>query len=61
MKLVLSLVSAALLAAGCASSADAPAGAGASAESCAAQATACRAGTLFRCEGGGWNSTFRSC
>jgi hypothetical protein len=62
MKPVLYFLSAALLAGGCASSTpDQSAAAGASTESCTPQATACRAGTLFRCEGGGWNSTFRGC
>jgi hypothetical protein len=61
MKLALPLISAALLLGACSSTPDSSAAAGSSAQSCTPQATSCRAGTLFRCEGGGWNSTFRGC
>jgi len=65
MKLVFSLVSAAVLLAGCGSpvkEGTGSAAAGGTVASCDRPgATQCRAGTLFRCEAGAWNSRFRSC
>jgi hypothetical protein len=64
MKLFYSLIAATLALAGCGSSpvSQDSAAAGASVAACdRPSATACRAGTLFRCEGGAWNSTFKGC
>lgn len=68
MKLVFSLVSAAVLLAGCGSpvkertGSAAAGGTGGTVASCDRPgATQCRAGTLFRCEAGAWHSRFRSC
>jgi len=64
MKTVLSLVSVALLLAGCGSAPkeESAAAGGATVARCdASGATSCRAGTLYRCEAGAWNSTFRGC
>ncbi|HKU46527.1 MAG TPA: hypothetical protein VJQ58_06560 [Burkholderiales bacterium] len=63
MKTVFSLVSAALLLAACGSAPkEESAAAGATVARCdSSGATSCRAGTLYRCEAGAWNSTFRNC
>jgi hypothetical protein len=64
MKLFYALTAVTLVAAGCGASPakQESAAAGASVASCdTPSATACRAGTLFRCERGAWNSTFKGC
>jgi hypothetical protein len=62
MKTVFSLVSALLVAACSSPVKEETAAAGATADRCdSGGATSCRAGTLYRCEAGAWNSTFRGC